>query len=55
MDLVLHYGSSILGEYINTLSTTEVSSGWWEGEAIWDASKAGYVEWVRLGIKAYKP
>ena len=34
MDLVVHCGSSTLGEYINTLSTTEVSSGWWEGEAI---------------------
>ena len=34
MDLVVHCGSSTLGEYINTLSTTEVASGWWEGEAI---------------------
>jgi hypothetical protein len=34
MDLVVHCGSSALGEYINTLSTTEISSGWWEGEAI---------------------
>jgi len=34
MDLVVHCGSSSFGEYINTLSTTEVSSGWWEGEAI---------------------
>src|SRR4030043_111453 len=33
MDLVVHCGSSTSGEYINTLSTTEVSSGWWEGEA----------------------
>jgi len=34
MDLVVHCGSSTFGDYINTLSTTEVSSGWWEGEAI---------------------
>ncbi|MCL0061108.1 transposase [Dehalococcoidia bacterium] len=34
MDLVSHCGSSSLGQYINTLSTTEISSGWWEGEAI---------------------
>jgi len=33
-DLVVHCGSSALGEYINTVSTTEISSGWWEGEAI---------------------
>ena len=34
MDLVVHCGSSAFGEYINTLSTTEISSGWWEAEAI---------------------
>ena len=28
MDLVVHCGSSALGEYINTLSVTEISSGW---------------------------
>ena len=39
MDLVIHCGSSTLGEYINTLSTTEVSSGWWEGEAIMGKSQ----------------
>lgn len=39
MDLVVHCGSSTLGEYINTLSTTEVSSGWWEGEAIMGKSQ----------------
>ncbi|MCL0079209.1 transposase [Dehalococcoidia bacterium] len=39
MDLVSHCGSSSLGEYINTLSTTEISSGWWEGEAIMGKSQ----------------
>ena len=34
MDLVVHCGSPSFGEYINTLSTTKVSSGWWEAEAI---------------------
>ncbi len=32
--MVVHCGSSTMGEYMNTLSTTEISSGWWEGEAI---------------------
>ncbi|MCL0051132.1 hypothetical protein M1M97_00415 [Thermodesulfovibrionales bacterium] len=27
------------GEYINTLNTTEISSGWWEGEAIMGRSQ----------------
>ena len=39
MDLVVHCGSSTFGDYINTLSTTEVSSGWWEGEAIMGKSQ----------------
>ncbi len=39
MDLVVHCGSSAFGDYINTLSTTEVSSGWWEGEAIMGKSQ----------------
>ena len=39
MDLVVHCGSSTLGEYINTVSTTEISSGWWEGEAIMGKSQ----------------
>jgi hypothetical protein len=39
IDLVVHCGSSTLGEYINTLSTTEISSGWWEGEAIMGKSQ----------------
>ena len=38
-DLVVHCGSSTLGEYINTVSSTDVSSGWWEGEAIMGKSQ----------------
>ena len=38
-DMVVHCGSSTLGEYVNTLSTTEISSGWWEGEAIMGKSQ----------------
>ena len=34
IDFVEHCGSSKQGEYINTLSTTEIATGWWEGEAI---------------------
>ena len=37
--MVVHCGSSTLGEYVNTLSTTEISSGWWEGEAIMGKSQ----------------
>lgn len=34
IDFVEHCGSSKQGEYANTLSTTEIATGWWEGEVI---------------------
>lgn len=34
IDLVEHCGASASGEFINTLSATDISSGWWEGEAV---------------------
>lgn len=34
IDLVEHCGSSAAGEFINTLSVTDISSGWWEGYAV---------------------
>jgi len=39
MDLVIHCGASTFGDYVATLSITEVSSGWWEGEAIMGKSQ----------------
>jgi len=47
MDLVEHCGQSARGEYINTLSTTDINSGWWEGEAVMGRSQ----EVVFGGIK----
>lgn len=34
VDFVEHCGSSKKGEYANSLSVTEISSGWWEGQAL---------------------
>lgn len=34
LDLVEHCGASAAGEYINTLSNTDIAHGWWEGEAV---------------------
>ena len=34
IDLVEHCGQSARGEYINTVSNTDIATGWWEGEAI---------------------
>ena len=47
IDLVEHCGQSARGEYINTLSTTDINSGWWEGEAVMGRSQ----EVVFGGIK----
>ena len=47
MDLVEHCGQSARGEYINTLSTTDINSGWWEGAAVMGRSQ----EVVFCGIK----
>lgn len=34
IDMVEHCGQSAAGEFINTLSNTDISTGWWEGEAV---------------------
>jgi hypothetical protein len=34
IDLIEHCGQSAQGEYINTVSNTDIATGWWEGEAI---------------------
>jgi len=47
IDLVEHCGQSARGEYINTLSTTDITSGWWEGEAVMGRSQ----EAVFKGLK----
>lgn len=33
-DLIEHCGQSAKGEYINTISQTDIATSWWEGEAI---------------------
>jgi len=54
MDFVVHCGSSTLGEYANTLSVTEISSGWWEGEAIMGRTQ-GYSFWALKEIRKRSP
>ncbi len=34
VDYVAHCGRSTGGEYVHTLSTVDIASGWWEGQAI---------------------
>lgn len=53
-DLVVHCGSSTLGEYINTVSSTDVSSGWWEGEGIMGKSQE-HTFWALKEIRKRTP
>lgn len=41
IDLVEHCGSSTRGEYICTLSATDISTGWFEGAAVMGKSQHG--------------
>ena len=34
VDFVEHCGASASGDYVNSLSTVDIYSGWWEGEAV---------------------
>ena len=54
IDMVVHCGSSTLGEYVNTLSTTEISSGWWEGEAIMGRTQE-YSFWALKEVRKRTP
>jgi len=54
IDLVEHCGESAAGEFINTLSTTDISSGWWEGEAVLSRSQEAVFEGLRQ-IKSQYP
>lgn len=40
IDYVEHCGSSVAGEYIHTVSSVDIASGWWEAEAILGKSQA---------------
>ena len=51
IDLVEHCGSSKKGKYINTLSVTEISSGWWEGEAIMSRGQYPTLEGLKRARK----
>lgn len=47
IDLVEHCGSSAAGEFIYSLSTTDIATGWWEGEAVMGKAQ----ERVHMGVE----
>jgi hypothetical protein len=50
IDLVVHWGTTTAGHYVNTLSVTDVASGWTECAAVWGIGQAavcGALEQIR--------
>jgi len=54
MDLVLHCGASTAGEYAHSLSTLEIGSAWWEGEAVMGRAQSRIFEAIKK-IRARTP
>ena len=44
IDGVEHCGQSVAGEYLNTVSTTDIRSQWWEGEVVMGKGQHGTLE-----------
>lgn len=53
IDLVEHCGASASGEYLNTLSTVDLLSSWWEGEAVMGRGQARTGEALELAKNRY--
>jgi len=53
LDLVEHCGNSAAGEFINTLSSTDILSGWWEGQAIMSKGQIPAQEGIDKTRKRY--
>jgi len=53
IDAVEHCGQSAQGDYCNTISTTDISSHWWEGEAIMGKGKARTLEAIKAIQKRF--
>ncbi|MEI6613225.1 hypothetical protein [Polynucleobacter sp.] len=48
IDGVEHCGHTTLGQYANTISNTDISSHWWEGEAVSGKGQARTLEAIKL-------
>jgi len=51
IDFVAHCGRSSGGQYIHTLSTVDIASGWWEGQAI----RARSQQETQQGLERIRP
>jgi len=46
-DTVVHCGGTLLGDFINTIDTVDIATGWSEQRAIWGKSKHHVVEQIK--------
>lgn len=46
-DTVAHCGSSVAGQFIYTLNTVDIATGWTEQRAVWGKGKAGIFEAIK--------
>jgi IS30 family transposase len=53
-DLVAHCGNTTAGVYVNTLTVTDIATGWVENRAIWGKTAEAVIEALR-DIKASLP
>ncbi len=48
IDLIEHCGASAAGQFVNTLSSTDISSGWWESEAVMGKGQENTLEGIKM-------
>lgn len=53
IDLVEHCGLSARGSFINTVSTTDIGSGWWEGKAVFGKAAGEVHQALRILERKY--
>jgi len=47
VDLVAHCGTSVAGDYINTLNTVDIATGWTSQRAVWGKGEANTLKAIR--------
>lgn len=53
IDLIEHCGASASGQFVNTLSSTDISSGWWEGEAVMGKGQENTLAGIEVARKRF--
>lgn len=53
IDAVEHCGQSVIDQYLNTITHTDVGSGWWEGEAVMGKGKQNTLEAIKNSRKRF--